>query len=71
MDNFRGVIEVIDNQQARLIVHDQKSFEETVATLIEDDNYRRIMKERALKAVENGRGALERTLLKLENVAQG
>ena len=62
MDNFRGVIEVMDRCEARLVVKDQATLEDALRTLLVDRVYREKMQACSLQAVETGRGAIQRTI---------
>jgi 3-deoxy-D-manno-octulosonic-acid transferase len=62
MENFRGVMEVIDNCEARIVIEGQASLESAVKRLLVDHVYRQKMKERSLQAVEKGKGAIKRTI---------
>ena len=62
MDNFRGVIEVMDRCEARLVVKDQRTLEDTIGTLLVDRFYREKMQSCSLRAVDIGRGAIQRTI---------
>ena len=54
MDNFRGVIEVMDRCEARLVVKDQATLEDALRTLLVDRVYREKMQACSLQAVETG-----------------
>ena len=71
MNNFRGVIEVIDRCKARLVVKDQAMLEDAVRTLLVDRVYREKMQACSLQAVETGRGAIQRTIHWLSASADG
>ena len=71
MNNFRGVIEVIDRCKARLVVKDQAMLEDAVRTLLVDRVYREKMQACSLQAVETGRGAIQRTIHCLSASAVG
>ena len=62
MDNFRGVIEVIDHCEARIVVKDQETLEEALKRLLVDRVYREKRQACSLQAVNMGSGAIQRTI---------